>query len=532
MEVDKERHRATNKSPLMGVIQQTMREHIFNKMPIRLLAFGTDGSEIKLIERGEIWRKISREVARDFDSIEVDFRNQIKGGTKTPPVSEKEFAHQICEKYGKFAILSHTWLTTVSGEVTYTDWKSGKFSKESRGYRKLAEFCRITATQYDHKLAWIDTICINKESSSELDESIRSMYNWYQSASMCITYLADTSNPSEMHRDTWFTRGWTLQELIAPRHIKFHDANWQQIIPGMENDKKNPQIILQIKRATGIVKDELETVLSKTPISRRMQWAAHRRVTREEDMAYSLMGIFDVSISIAYGEGAERAFVRLLKEILNTSTHNVLDIVNWGHGDTPSERNQAIRTSALLPPGPQYYLRRATDNIQWKPPSTPISWTHLGLHVPVVLMPALDSAARISSARIFNPRGRYFASATGVKMFKSMNNRNSEHSFNVLDRSTFERHNLQSGRVAVFGVLNIVETETAIQIQDAGLCRAIPLKLVPLTGWDLPERFESASPEATQAAVTFKLQLHGSSSFIIPKSELHAHGMSFRIMYL
>ncbi len=517
-----------------------MREHIFNKIPIRLLAIEKDDAEIRLVERGEIWRNISEEVTRNFDEIELDFQNQNRGRPKATPVSEKDFARQLCKKYGQYAILSHTWLTTVSGEVTYADWKSSKFSKESTGYRKLTAFCSVAATQYDYKLAWMDTICINKESSSELDESIRSMYNWYQSASLCITYLADTSDLAEMPSDTWFTRGWTLQELIAPHHMKFHDKNWRQIIPGMDDDKKNTEVIAQINKATHITEDELRQALSKAPISRRMQWAAHRLVTREEDMAYSLMGIFNVSISIAYGEGAERAFVRLLKEILNTSTHNVLDIVNWGHGNMPSERNQAIRTSALLPPSPQHYLRRATDAIQWKPPSTPISWTHLGLHVPVVLMPALDSStpnssarissARISSVRIFNPKRGYFASATGVKMFKS--NAKSEHSFNILDRSTFDKQNLQLGRVTVFGVLNIVETETTIQIQDTGLCRAVPLALSPLRDWDLPERFESATPEATEAAVVFKLQLHTAPSFIIQKSELHTHGMSFRIMYL
>ncbi|KAF9472972.1 hypothetical protein BDN70DRAFT_817902, partial [Pholiota conissans] len=140
-----------------------------------------------------------------------------------------------------------------------------------------------------------------EKTSTKLDESIRSMFKWYRRSDICIAYLGETQNIQEIHRDRWFTRGWTIQELIAPFAIKFCNRDWD--------------IINQITKATSITVNEFTNFL-RLPLSRRMQLAASRQVTREEDTAYSLMGIFDVSIATAYGEGGERAFFRLLEAIL------------------------------------------------------------------------------------------------------------------------------------------------------------------------------------------------------------------------
>lgn len=121
----------------------------------------------------------------------------------------------------------------------------------------------------------MDTVCIDKESSSELDESIRSMFKWYQCAKVCITYLADTVVLGEMHTDKWFTRGWTLQELVAPARIKFYARDWTPLgSSGDSSDKKNDTVLGQIHKATSITRDELSAPLLKViAISRRMQWA-------------------------------------------------------------------------------------------------------------------------------------------------------------------------------------------------------------------------------------------------------------------
>ncbi len=150
------------------------------------------------------------------------------------------------------------------------------------------------------------------------------MYNWYQNASVCITYLSETTNISDAHRDSWFTRGWTLQELLAPVKNAFYDKHWNQMGYSTDSDIQST-----IEQACGITRKELDLSrsnnIAKIPISRRMQMACGRQVTREEDTSYSLMGILGVDISIAYGEGANRAFSRLVRELVSTEK-NVLDI--------------------------------------------------------------------------------------------------------------------------------------------------------------------------------------------------------------
>ncbi|KAF9472274.1 hypothetical protein BDN70DRAFT_818885, partial [Pholiota conissans] len=216
----------------------------------------------------------------------------------------------------RYAILSHTWIRSESGEITYDNWQKGTFDLTHPGFEKLVYFCRAALENHGLSLGWMDTVCIDKSSSSELDESIRSMYKWYHNSSICITYLAESSSVTDIANDSWFTRGWTLQELLAPHTLKFYDRNWNQLTSA-SNDKRHEGVLEQIKFATSITEKELTAKdMSSHLISRRMQWAAKRCVTRDEDIAYSLMGIFEISMSIAYGEGAEIAFSRLVKEII------------------------------------------------------------------------------------------------------------------------------------------------------------------------------------------------------------------------
>ncbi|KAF9471239.1 hypothetical protein BDN70DRAFT_820256, partial [Pholiota conissans] len=238
---------------------------------------------------------------------------------------------RLIDSVTDYAILSHTWLRSQSGKITFDLWRKRDFDLLHLGYRKLVQFSRAALEDHGLSLGWMDTVCIDKSSSSELDESIRSMYKWYEDSSICITHLAESSSIADMANDSWFTRGWTLQELIAPKILKFYDCNWNQLTSSFQvNDKSHEGVQDQIKLATSITKGELALhYMPNHPISRRMQWAAKRRVTRGEDTAYSLMGIFDVSMSIAYGEGTGLAFSRLLKEIINTTKDGVLDIFNW-----------------------------------------------------------------------------------------------------------------------------------------------------------------------------------------------------------
>lgn len=530
------------KPRLLQLALDTMYQRIYNNMPIRLLAFNADGSGIKLIERGEIWQRLSSDIEKDFSEEgfktyihRIETANHTKGGNAKKEASdtpEKLAIHAFLARHGRYAILSHTWLQGTAAEVTYDSWKDGTAVLDSSGYRKLANFCRVAATQYNVSLGWMDTICIDKSSSSELDESIRSMFKWYRYSHECITYLANTTDIHNMRKDAWFTRGWTLQELLAPTSIKFYNADWNQLAPGIVNDKANDTILDVIRDAADITKKELTEQLWTVPISRRMQWAASRQVTRAEDIAYSLMGIFGVSISIAYGEGSEQAFFRLAQGILNTNTLNLLDIMNWGYGYDFPKPSTIAHTSTLIPPGPQQYTWRALIDIRWFRPTKPITLTHLGLHVPVLLMPGMPMDVNLKKA--VNAVGSYHATITNVDLLYP-NSDTSRKNYAVLDRSAFEQPRGQLGRlqsVVTFGVMNFSETSTAVNLPVRGECFAVPFQITPPpTRGVIPEEI-TANRIAIKRAIVFDLKQLGTTSFTVPKSELHRHGITLRTMYL
>jgi hypothetical protein len=215
-----------------------------------------------------------------------------------------------------YAILSHTWGLE---EVTFQDM-SMDLPNEARqslssgvkgaSYKKI-EYCCAQATKDGLEYSWVDTCGIDKSSSSELSEAINSMFRWYSNAAVCYAYLSDVHLiTEEISPSRWFTRGWTLQELIAPRNVKFFTSNWELI--GTKESLSS-----SIASITGI---DVETLLdpsslSSASVARKLSWAAERQTTRTEDVAYCLMGIFDVNMPLLYGEG-EKAFIRLQEEII------------------------------------------------------------------------------------------------------------------------------------------------------------------------------------------------------------------------
>ncbi|KAF9479083.1 hypothetical protein BDN70DRAFT_879150 [Pholiota conissans] len=419
----------TRRDKLLGAL----RQHVFNAMPIRLLYLEQRESttlKISLLERPEIYNQLSSNlrIQLEPDEFPAFIEQKLSQSGAAIDAEEKAIKAWVL-KYARYAILSHTWIRDTPGEVTFADWATRRLSTDEPGYRKLVSFCRTVASEYGFTLAWMDTICINKDSSAELDESIRSMYKWYGAADLCVTYLAETTEISYMKDDSWFTRGWTLQELLAPHRIKFYSADWKKLVDSpisvelnlelynaewkkrlesTMNDKWNPDILAQIESATTITVEELKFI-SSVSISRRMQWAARRDVTREEDATYSLMGIMNVSIPIAYGEGSDRAFARLLKELLGSSK-DILDILNWA-GNIHSD------ASSLLPSGPQYYLYGSPKLRHNKlRPIEPVLLTHLGLQIPVLLLPALSKYAPVPAPTStlpfgFTPIGDYYGTA-------------------------------------------------------------------------------------------------------------------------
>ena len=231
-----------------------------------------------------------------------------------------------------YAILSHTWLPKdddgntqeilfhEADQLSKTD--AGPSSEpeieqtaEHRpGNKKVLSCCEIARRDgYDY--VWIDTCCIDKRSSARLSEAITSMYQWYSRAAKCYVYLADFSIFSHRGLRTcrWFKRGWTLQELIASKKVEFFDGEWNKvdyISVGIIGARKGTTNISEL---TGIGEQVFgdQDKLLKCGVPERMSWAAHRETTEPEDMAYCLMGLFNVQIPIQYGEGAEEAFKRL-----------------------------------------------------------------------------------------------------------------------------------------------------------------------------------------------------------------------------
>ena len=262
-----------------------------------------------------------------------------------------------------YAILSHRW---GEHELTYQEFlntSKAVFDSPSAqlgtdrnsGASKIANAC-AQAKQAGLEWMWIDTCCIDKTSSAELGKSINSMFKWYQEAQVCYAHLADvnlsgqTKNKAEVENEVlnseWFRRGWTLQEMLAPREMQFFDASWGPL--GSRN-----QLTPVISKAARISPEHLKDFRGAS-IAQKMSWMADRETSEEEDMAYSVLGIFDLNMDLRYGEG-RKAFGRLQEMIITSSTDE--SIFAW--------RSDAFESSGLLAPWPDCF--RHSGNVILRP---------------------------------------------------------------------------------------------------------------------------------------------------------------------
>ena len=228
----------------------------------------------------------------------------------------------------RYAVTSHRW---TDEEVTLKDVIKER-NKETAGWQKLSGLCEFMRRVLPSiPWLWMDTCCIDQKSSLEVQECINSMFQWYSEAELCVAYLADVQIVSEdvawstesFRRSVWWSRGWTLQELLAPRTVLFLDRTG--MIIGYKGDTPRQTAIVRVAAdlnmlasyATGIpVGVLLDYNQSKSlTVEERMKWMDNRRTTRAEDMAYSLLGIFDVYMALIYGEGIEEARARLMEAI-------------------------------------------------------------------------------------------------------------------------------------------------------------------------------------------------------------------------
>ena len=274
-----------------------------------------------------------------------------------------EFGEFFAGLIPEYAILSHRW---GDYEVSYKQFRKALVPQDSPGLVKIQRFCQLAAER-GFQWAWIDTCCVDKRSSAELSEAINSMYKWYRSSRECYVCLSDVEfSSSELsllksfketfwdmeecsnfrdrfRKSSWFTRGWTLQELIAPTTVIFYDTHWNEIGP-LEH------VRMDVAEATQIAADWIGPQdtrrLWKASVATRMSWASCRATTLEEDMAYCLLGLFNVNMPLLYGEGGKKAFYRLQVEIMKVSDDESL--FAW--------RASNVWFSGLLAVRPSYFM--------------------------------------------------------------------------------------------------------------------------------------------------------------------------------
>ncbi|PMD63131.1 uncharacterized protein K444DRAFT_610007 [Hyaloscypha bicolor E] len=229
--------------------------------------------------------------------------------------------------------------------------------RKKTGYSKIVSCIEMARNQkisrgekvHSCSFVWIDTCCIDKTSNAELSEAINSMFRWYHNALVCLVYLADVPTnlgqdemESKIRKSNWFERGWTLQELLAPRTVCFFDQGWKFLF-------NKEQKCALLENITHIDRNILRGFdMSRACTAKKMSWAASRTTTRKEDIAYCLLGIFDVNMPLLYGEG-DKAFARLQEEIIRQSGD--LSIFAWGYNSSGTHGIHGI-----FAPSPAYFI--------------------------------------------------------------------------------------------------------------------------------------------------------------------------------
>jgi Heterokaryon incompatibility protein (HET) len=371
------------------VVDNVVDNYIHNTLPIYLLYL----PEMRLVHRSDI----NQLLQPGIQSMTRAYLN-IKGSQG----KKEEHIKQMVKDQTKYAILSHRWLD--GGELTFQDllklesisvagltrlMKSFKRLKLQHGaaildqamafsdkedarcgmfkqmedickhmstqghapdFVKLVKFCKV-AQRCQCNYVWMDTGCINKQSSTDVEESIRSMFGWYRGSHICIVHLGGTPAPYNMGHDAWFTRGWTLQELLAPKAIKFFSSSWRPLTAKPNDKMPDDKLGIPLwKIISAITKIPVTQLLNFEPgiinVREKMAWMSKRQTTRIEDMAYCLIGIFNIPLSIAYGEG-QMAFYRLQAEIVQRSPDRGL----FAWCGLPSSLNSmfAARPEAFFP---------------------------------------------------------------------------------------------------------------------------------------------------------------------------------------
>ncbi|KAI6040391.1 hypothetical protein EDC04DRAFT_2894125 [Pisolithus marmoratus] len=235
---------------------------------------------------------------------------------------DKEQILRVVARFYAYVTFSHAW---QGNEPLFQDVNAAQSIwnlPDTPLNEKLRNFCKETR-RLGYNWAWSDTCCINKTTSSILNRSLRSMYKWYADSAATLVFLSGVAHPSQpgdLTRSLWMTRAWTLQELLSPKTIFFYDSTWKPYLGDTgKNHKESPEIMQELADAIKIPRG---TIVRFSPddlgVREKLRLASTRNALVEEDVAYSLIGIFKSDISPRYGEGAD-ALGHLLEEIVARS---------------------------------------------------------------------------------------------------------------------------------------------------------------------------------------------------------------------
>ncbi|KAG2151687.1 uncharacterized protein EDB93DRAFT_270055 [Suillus bovinus] len=230
-----------------------------------------------------------------------------------------ELIEEAVIKHFSWVMLSHRWerkeplLHDIQDKVIYDLDPVGTIVK-------LQKFCKV-AHNAGYRWAWSDTCCIDQNNNVELQQSVNSMFVWYHYSALTVIYLSDVPHSSKsgaLANSIWNTRGWTVQEFLAPKIVIFYQADWTPYLNNFShNHKQSLNIMDELEHSTGINARALVDFRPGTrDVREKLRWASNRDTTREEDIAYSLFGIFDVTLPVIYGEKRQKALGRLLQEII------------------------------------------------------------------------------------------------------------------------------------------------------------------------------------------------------------------------